>query len=249
MAEIDTGGHRTLQTVEPLTNFLAARVQKDYKEGNTIIGGMVTMVNRDMKDIPLIGSETRNLINRIPRAAFAGGFDFTQYFKKKTYMFNVNTAFSNIAGTELAIVRAQRSSARYFQCPGSPVSLDSSRTSLSGNGGRIQFQKSGSGHFRYLVAMLWKTPGLELNDMGYQREADQIFGVVWVGYRLWEPKSFYRSVNLNYNQYSAWDFAGNRLFDGGNVNGYISLKNYWGVNFGTELNFMFWPIQCFVEDL
>ncbi|MCX6302317.1 MAG: DUF5916 domain-containing protein [Bacteroidia bacterium] len=237
MAEIDTGGNRSFQTVEPLTNFFVGRVQKDYKEGNTIIGGMVTMVNRDMKEIPLFGDEIRNLINRIPGAAFAGGLDFTQYFKKKTYMFNVNTAFSNISGTELSMVRAQRSSARYFQRPGSHISLDSSRTSLSGNGGRIQFQKSGSGHFRYLVSMLWKTPGLELNDMGYQREADQIFGVVWVGYRLWEPKSFYRSVNLNYNQYSAWDFSGNRLFDGGNINGFISLKNYWGVNFGTELSF------------
>ena len=237
MAEIDTGGYRSFQPVEPITNYLAARVQKDYKEGNTIIGGMVTMVNRDMKDIPLIGSETGNLINRIPGAAFAGGLDFTQYFKEKTYMFNVNAAFSEITGTELAMVRAQRSSARYFQRPGSHISLDSSRTSLSGNGGRIQFMKSGSGHFRYLAALLWKTPGLELNDMGYQREADQLFGVVWVGYRLWEPKSFYRSVNLNYNQYSAWDFAGNHQFDGGNFNGNINLKNYWSVNFGTELSF------------
>jgi hypothetical protein len=236
-ARIDTGGYRSYQTVEPLTNFLAARVQKDYKEGNTIIGGMVTLVNRDMNDLPLIGNKTSNLINKIPLAAFSGGFDFTQYFKKKTYMFNLNAAFSEIAGTELAMIRAQRSSARYFQRPGSYITLDSSRTSMSGNGGRIQFQKSGSGHFRYLVAMLWKTPGLELNDMGYQREADQIFGVVWVGYRLWEPKSFYRSINLNYNQYSSWDFAGNRLFDGGNINGNIDLKNYWSVDFGTELSF------------
>ena len=237
IAEIDTAGERSLQTVEPLTNYLAARIQKDYKEGNTIIGGMVTMVNRDMKDITILGSETRNLINRIPGSAFAGGLDFTQYFKDKTYMFNVNAAFSQIKGTELSMVRAQRSSARYFQRPESHISLDSSRTSLSGNGGRIQFQKSGSGHWRYLAAILWKTPGLEINDMGYQREADELFGVVWVGYRLWEPKSFYRSISLNYNQYSAWDFAGNHIFDGGNINGYISLKNYWGVNFGTELSF------------
>ncbi len=236
MAEIDTGGHRTYQTVEPLTNYLAARVQKDFKEGNTIIGGMVTMVNRDMKGIPLRGGETMNLINGLPGDAFAGGFDFTQYFRKKTYMFNVNAAFSRISGTGLAMVRAQRSSARYFQRPGSHISLDSSRTSLSGNGGRIQFQKSGTGHFRYLAAVLWKTPGLELNDMGYQREADQIFGVVWVGYRLWEPKSFYRSVNLNYNQYSAWDFAGNRLFDGGNINGNVNLKNYWNMYGGSEIS-------------
>jgi len=237
MAEIDTGGQRSFQTIEPLTNYLAARVQKDLSEGNTIFGGMLTMVNRDMNSIPLIGSDTRNLINRIPGSALAGGIDFTQYFKNKTYMFNVNAAYSQINGSELSMVRAQRSSARYYQRPGSHISLDSSRTALAGNGGRIQFLKQGEGHWRYLAALLWKTPGLEINDMGYQREADQLFGVVWVGYRLWEPKSFYRSVNLNYNQYSAWDFAGNHLFDGGKINGFINLKNYWGVNFGTELSF------------
>jgi hypothetical protein len=237
IAEIDTGGQRSFQTVEPLTNYMAARVQKDYKEGNTIIGGMMTMVTRDMNNIPLLGNDTRNLINRIPGTALTGGIDFTQYFKDKTYMFNVNAAYSQINGSELSMVRAQRSSARYYQRPGSHISLDSSRTALAGNGGRVQFLKAGEGHWRYLAALLWKTPGLEINDMGYQREADQLFGVVWVGYRLWEPKSFYRSVNLNYNQYSAWDFSGNHLFDGGNINGYINLKNYWGVNFGTEMNF------------
>ena len=49
VAEIDTGGHKSEQIVEPLTNYLAARIQKDYKEGNTIIGGMFTSVNRKME--------------------------------------------------------------------------------------------------------------------------------------------------------------------------------------------------------
>jgi hypothetical protein len=234
-AEIDTNGIRTFQTVEPLTNYLVGRIQKDFNSGNTIIGGIVTGVNRDMKDIPLLGDESRNLINRLPGAAYSGGLDFTQYFKDKTYMFNINAAFSQINGTGLAIVRAQRSSARYFQRPGSYISLDSSRTSLSGSGGRVQFLKAGKGHFQYLAALLWKSPGFEINDMGYLREADQLFEVFWVGYRLWEPKSFYRQVNLNFNQYTTWNFAGNHLFDGANINGYISFKNYWQANGGNEI--------------
>ena len=235
-AEIDNDGIRTYQTVEPLTNYFVGRVQKDFNSGNTIIGGMVTGVNRDMKEIPLVGEESDNLINRLPGAAYSGGLDFTQYFKEKTYMFNVNAAFSQINGTESAILRAQQSSARYFQRPGSYISLDPSRTSLSGSGGRIQFLKAGKGHFQFLTAFLWKTPGFEINDMGYFREADQLIEVFWVGYRLYEPKSFYRQVNLNFNQYSAWDFAGNHLLDGGNINGYIEFKNYWQVNGSTEIS-------------
>ncbi len=176
-----------------------------------------------MNDIPIIGDESGNLINRLPGSAFSGGLDFTQYFKEKNYMFNVNAAYSQINGTDLAILRAQRSSARYFQRPGSSISLDPSRTSLSGSGGRVQFQKTGNGHFQYLAAFLWKTPGFEINDMGYQTEADQLLEVFWVGYRLYEPKSFYKQININFNQYSAWDFAGDHLLDGGNVNGFIRL--------------------------
>ena len=106
-AEIDAGGERSFQTVEPLSNYLVGRVQKDVNSGNMIIGGMVTMVNRDLKDIPLTGAPERNLINMLPGSAYTVGVDFTKYFKGKTYQFNANTAFSRINGTELAMVRAQ----------------------------------------------------------------------------------------------------------------------------------------------
>ncbi len=237
VADIDTGGYKTNQVVEPFTNYLAARLQKDYKEGNTIIGGMFTSVNRFMENIPASKDPEYTLKNTLPNAAYTGGLDFTQYFHKKTYMVNLNTAFSYIEGTELAMVKAQRSSARYFQKPGSSISLDSSRTSLSGNGGRMQFMKIGNGHWSYGAAFLWKTPGLELNDMGYLREADQMLQVLWVNYRIWEPKSFYRSININSNQYKGWDFSGNNLFDGLNFNGNINFKNYWFVGAGTNLNY------------
>ena len=237
MARIDTGGHRSYQIVEPLTNYLAARVQKDYKEGNTIIGGMFTSVNRKMNEIPMPGNKNDALINQIPGSAYSGGLDFTQYFSKKTYMININTAFSYIEGTELAMINAQQSSARYFQRPGNRISLDSSRTSLSGNGGRIMFMKSGNGHLSYGGAFLWKTPGLELNDMGYLREADQMLQVLWTNYRIWEPKSFYRSININANQYAGWDFSGNHLFDGFNANGNLDFKNYWEAGAGANINY------------
>ena len=65
------------------------------------------------------------------------------------------------------MVQAQRSSVRYFQRPGNSIALDSSRTSLSGSGGKMQFMKTGNGHLNYGGAFTWKTPGLELNDIGY----------------------------------------------------------------------------------
>jgi hypothetical protein len=237
IADIDTAGRRSHQVVEPLTNYLAARIQKDYKEGNTIIGGMVTSVNRFMDDIPASRNPDNTLQNSLVKAAYTGGLDFTQYFHKKTYMVSLNAAFSYLEGSKLAILNEQESSARYFQRPGNNISIDSSRTSLSGNGGKLNFMKIGNGHWSYGTAFLWKTPGLELNDMGYMREANQMLQVVWAEYRLWEPKSFYRHININANQYAGWDFSGNHLFDGLNSNFNISFKNYWFAGAGSNLNY------------
>ncbi|MFO7978554.1 MAG: DUF5916 domain-containing protein [Bacteroidales bacterium] len=225
-AQIDEWGERSFYTIEPLTNFLVSRVQKDMNEGNTIVGGMFTSVHRNLDE---------NLADQMHREAYSGGVDFTQYFDSKNWMFNVNAAFSHVAGTEAAIVRTQRSSARYFQRPDADyVSLDSSRTSLSGTGGRIQIAKTGEGHWNMMAAMLWKSPEFEINDLGFMQEADQLFQVVWVGYRQWEPKGFYRAYNINMNQYTQWTYGGQRIFTGLNVNGFIRFKNYWSFNSGVE---------------
>jgi len=45
-AEIDSLGNRRKELVEPYTNYFSGRLQKDLNEGNTVIGGMVTSVNR-----------------------------------------------------------------------------------------------------------------------------------------------------------------------------------------------------------
>ena len=45
-AEIDSAGERRKEMVEPLTNYFVGRVQKDFHEGNTVLGGIFTAVNR-----------------------------------------------------------------------------------------------------------------------------------------------------------------------------------------------------------
>lgn len=227
-AEIDKLGERSFETVEPLTNFFVGRMQKDINEGNTIVGGMFTSTNRNLDD---------NLSAQMHKNAFSGGIDFTQYFQNKTWMFNVNAAMSHVSGSEAAILRTQRSSARFFQRPDAGhVDLDPNRTSLTGTGGRMQFGRFGAGHWSFMAAMLWKSPEFEINDLGYMREADQILSVLYAGYRQWEPKSFYRSYGINVNTYTLWNFDGTRIVTGGNVNGNISFKNFWNASGGVELS-------------
>ncbi len=102
-------GGRTHETVEPLTNYFIGRVQKDFNEGKTILGGIFTSTNRDLDE---------NLGSFMHKSAYSGGFDFTQYFKDKNWMFNLNTAFSQVNGSKEALQLTQKSSARYYPATG-----------------------------------------------------------------------------------------------------------------------------------
>jgi hypothetical protein len=226
-AEIDTVGGSKYETVEPLTNYFVGRVQKDFKEGKTIIGGIFTSTNRDLD---------ANLAQYLHKAAYTGGADFTQYFKDKNWMFNLNTAFSLVQGSKSAISQTQQSSARYYQRPDNDyVEFDPDRTSLSGSGGRMQVMKL-NGHWNFLGATIWKTPGFETNDLGYIREADQILSVLWAQYNQYDPKGFYRSYRINWDIYSIFNFGGDWVGKGFEWNGNINFKNYWSVFTGGNLS-------------
>jgi len=226
-AEVDTLGGRMYETVEPFTNYLVGRVQKDIKDGNTIIGGIFTSTNRDLD---------ANLGNFMHKAAYTGGADFTQYFKDKNWMFNLNGAFSVVEGSKKAIENTQRSSARYYQRPDNNYSvLDTNRTSLAGSGGRMQIMKL-NGHWNFMSATMWKTPGFETNDLGYIREADQVLSVLWAGYNQWEPKWIYRRYNINFDVFSVWNFGGNNTGKGFEWNASMGLKNFWNIWTGGSFN-------------
>ncbi len=219
-AEIDTVGGRMYETVEPLTNYMVGRIQKDINEGKTIIGGIFTSTNRVLD---------ANLSEFMHKAAYSGGADFTQYFKDKNWKFNINAAFSLVEGSAKALVNTQRSSARYYQRPDNDyVKFDTTRTSLAGSGGRIQLVKQ-NGHWNFMYATTWKTPGFETNDLGYIREADQTLNLLWAGYNQWEPKWIYRRYNINFDVFSIWNFGGDNLGHGFEWNASMGLKNYWNV--------------------
>jgi hypothetical protein len=226
-AVIDTVGGRKTATVEPFTNYFVGRIQKDINNGNTLIGGIFTSTNRELDN------DVRDVLHK---AAYTGGFDFTQYFKNKSWMVNVNTAFSLVQGSAKAITSTQESSSHYFQRPDKSYAiLDTTRTSLGGAGGRMQVMKL-NGHWNFLGAVLWKTPGFETNDLGYMRVTDQILSVLWAGYSQYDPKGIYKSFNINSDFFAINNFGGNWLGGGYEWNANINFKNFWSAWTGGNLN-------------
>ena len=227
-ATIDYNGERRDQVVEPMTNYFVTRLQQDLHDGNTIIGGMITSTNRKI---------TTSELNFLPSSSVTGGVDFMQYFKEKKYFISAKLIGSQINGSKEAITEQQLSSRRYYQRPdASYLTLDTNRTSLAGNGGNISFGKIVNTGLRYVFNFTWRSPGLELNDIGYMRRANTMFQYLWVGYKITKPFSVFNSISINANQWSGWDCGGNRNFVGGNVNINVQFKNLWtlGGNISRE---------------
>ena len=214
---------------EPYTNYFVGSVMQDYDKGNTRFGGEFTATNRDLSD--------PTLKSLLPASAYTGGLRFEQNWQNKKYTLLLSTEFSQINGSVPAIKDLQESSVHYYQRPDAHyMKYDSTRNSLMGSGGSVVFLKQGEGHWRYLFWLNWRSPGLNLNDVGYLRKSDDIFQVIWATYRLWKPTSIYRTLNFQTNQWTGWDFAGRSTFKGGNFGIDSQLKNYWYVNFFVGLD-------------
>ncbi len=226
-ADVFRNGNTGEEIVEPTTNYFLASIQQETNESNTIFGGMFTATNRFINNSSL---------NNLNDNAYTGGLNFQHYWKDRTYYFQANVVGSHITGSPEAIRLQQLSSRRFFQRPDNDYkSFDPDRTSLTGTGGHFQFGKQASSGWRYLAWLTWRSPELELNDMGFLRRGDSIFQVLWAGYRIANPVGVFRNLNLNLNQWTGWDFGGTNNFKGGNFNINGQLKNYWFVNFGMDL--------------
>lgn len=215
-----------LETVEPLTNYFVGSVGKDFNEGNTVIKGLITSVNRRMDD---------HYMDYLHQSAYTGGVEFSQLLKNKTYLISFKTFFSQVNGTEEALLRTQTSSAHYFQRPDAEhISIDSTRTSMLGNGGSLMLGKVGNSKFNFGGFLNWKSPGVELNDMGFIRNTDQILPILWGNYRFFEPFSIFRMLRFNSSLWSEFNFSGTFQGVGGNINANAQFTNFW--NFGIGVN-------------
>jgi Domain of unknown function (DUF5916)/Carbohydrate family 9 binding domain-like len=231
MATITNGSEERKEIVEPLTSYFAGRVLKDFNDGNTILGGMITSVNR--------GSG----VEAIAKDAYSGGVDFQHYWKNRWWSFKANINFSHLSGSKEAILNTQTGFVHLLQrSDAKHLGVDTDRTSLTGTGGTIKLGKYGGkpdkrgGYYRFETGVTWRSPHLELNDIGFLQAADEINHFGWGAYNLQQPFSIFRSANINYNQYGKWDFGGRLLYAAFNSNINFHFKGNWRTGIGFTWN-------------
>jgi hypothetical protein len=215
---------------EPLTNYAVGRAIKDFNDGESAIGVVATATNR--------GIDADGPLYFLPDAAYAGGVDFRHRFGEGNYEVSGYLLGSHVRGNPGAMEDLQTSSTHYYQRPDAThVEFDPERRSLSGSAANLEISKIGGGRWRWGFIGTARSPGFEVNDLGFQRRADEAIALGYVGYDQFEPGGPFRRWRLNANSWSGWSFGGERISTGGNVNGSFQLKNYWrgyaGINVET----------------
>ncbi|MGB3619282.1 MAG: DUF5916 domain-containing protein [Catalinimonas sp.] len=220
-ARLDRAGERTRTEVEPLTSYSVSRVQQDLNERNTTVGGMFTAVNRDLRTDEL---------DFLHRAAYAGGLDLLHRWDNRAWYVGANVVASQVRGSEEALLRTQTAFERLFQRPDADhLAVDSTRTQLSGTGGTVRVGEQ-EGKWVFETGATWRSPGLELNDVGFLLNSEEINYFGWAARRWQQPFGIFRRMRWSHSLFARWDWAGTALSRRYNTNFFAQFKNFWAVN-------------------
>ncbi|HEX6974912.1 MAG TPA: DUF5916 domain-containing protein, partial [Vicinamibacterales bacterium] len=224
-ALIANGSIRTHQTIEPMTNYAVGRARREFTNQSSL-GFIMTATNRNLDD------STRFL----PGQAYTGGVDW-DWRLSPAYAVQGFWAGSTVRGDAAAIAELQQSNVHSFQRPDSDaLDFDPSRTSLNGYGASVSLSKIGGQRVRFTSNAGIKSPGFDMNDVGFLRRADQRSMSNWLQVRYDTPSKYFRSFRYNLNQWGEWNADGDRLALGGNVNAHAVFRNNWSAGFGINFN-------------
>ncbi len=213
-------------TYDPATNFAVMRATQEFRGGNSAIGTMITAVNRrlDQWSSPYLAS-----------SAYVGSLDFRHRFLKNNYEISGTIDKSTVRGSQAVIAALQNNGVHEYQRPDANLPLDSTRTSLGGDAEEAHLGKIGGGFLLWESTYSRRSPGFEVNDLGYLRRADQKSWSTWAGLFDRKARLFYTRFQLNNNWWQWWTTDGLPLERAYNTNMHINFKNNMGWHMGGTL--------------
>ncbi len=214
-----TGERREL--AEPLTHYAVGRVQRDFDEGNTMVGAMFTGVQR-------VGSAED--LGVLPERALVGAVDLLRFWSNRDYFLDVRTLVTRSEGSAGAIEALQTDAVHNFQrVDRGRERLDPVARRLDGNGGRVRLGKGAGGDWRYFGGVSWRSPGAEFNDLGYMKVADAIEPVAQLQYFNTDPGLVLRRRDVRLKLRETRDYEGERLEDVATLQTEVGGMNNWSV--------------------
>ena len=214
------------QTLEPTTNYAVLRLDQDYNDGDGSVGAEVTAVNRSLDEWST---------PYLPNASYAGALTFRHRFFGQTYQISGLVAASRVSGDTAVIAAIQRSSVHYYQRPDAGLSYDPTRTALGGDAEEVKFGKVAGQHLQFQTSWQRRSPGFEINDLGYLQRAGSHNWSTWAGYYDRHQRKLYQEFQWNWNWWQIWTTEGLPIERAGNTNLHATLRNNWGINLGATV--------------
>jgi Domain of unknown function (DUF5916)/Carbohydrate family 9 binding domain-like len=230
---VDEMGAQSSPVAAPLTNYAVGRVKRDFRDGKTSVGLTSTAVHRAL--------EGTGLEDTLHDQAYSLGATLQHRWAKNAWQANIRVISSYVHGSEGAIERTQKLQHHLYQRPDAPhVELDPTRTSLSGAGAGWRVGRFGdTKHWRYMFGGDLRTPGLELNDAGFQTQSDRAIPFLLLEYHDETPGKNVLNWNVNGDYFLVYDQISldpRIAAHGLEYNGNVQLANYWQLGGGG--NFM-----------
>ena len=227
-ATIYSGDEHEQLTVEPFSSYFVGRVKQDFNEGNTVLGGILTSSLRSVKE---------DHLDFVPSSALVGGIDLQHNWKKRKYFFDAKSFFSRVGGSVEAISKLQTASQHYFQRPDADhLTFDVERTELAGHGGELKGGKR-SGKFRAIGAFSWRSPGIDLNDLGYMYQADYLQQELELRYQVNKPLGILRDYYFDLTQNNSWSYGGETTKKELDLHAFLRFTNLWRMHAYLEYDY------------
>ncbi len=212
--------------VEPLSNYFAGRVAKDFLEGNLQVRAMATSVVRDLRDPALAG--------RLTRHAEAGGLDAQWWLAGRAYRWTLSAAVTQVAGDSTAMLGVQRSSARYFQRPDREHganglftdAYDPGLGAMRGWGVESRLSRE-AGNWLWEVNAGARSPGFETNDLAFLQRTDYVWMNANLVRRRTTPQWLFRNYWLLLGGQQQYNFDGDLVSRQARALANVTFRNYW----------------------
>jgi hypothetical protein len=217
------GNEPARSIVEPLTNYFVGRVGREARGGNTLVAAYVSAVNRQLGE-PFLATQLR-------REAYTAGVDLQQTWNNRTWALDASLMGSHVGGTREAILATQLMPQHYYQRPDArSFHLDSNRTSLAGIAGQIALTKLAGEHWLGNIAWQQTTPGFEVNDIGFQSNADRRALSTDLFYRETQPGRLFRNYAAGVFTNQTWIADGDIIFNNYSAFADFNFLNFSGIS-------------------
>lgn len=214
----DDDGER-VQIVEPTTQYAVARLQQEYNQGGTVIGGMASATLKNI-DNPELESLTDS--------AYSAGLDFLHRWDDRSYFVDMKLIASQVQGSTESITELMENSVHNFQRPDAGhIEVDPSATMLNGWGGSFSIGREANSRWRYSADAEWRSPGLELNDIGFLSVADYVNPSAELEYVVTDPGKYLRRWDVSVRPWTRYNFDGERIVSGLRTRGRMTTNNNW----------------------